>query len=220
MNRFAAIAAPLTIAALWAAVAWAGASTRPTRRAAAATQPASVGQETEERIKKLREALGMKPNENPLASAARRMGQVRDRLKKADGGLGTQEVQNQVVRDLDAIIAMMEKQSQRQGASAKQRKKQARSKARAQPKRKPSKGGAKGKQAMQDSTPTQGRAARAARGAVPRDAEKWGFLPHALREEVLQSFKEEFLPRFRMLIEEYYSTLSRRGRGDSEGTEP
>ena len=202
------------------AVAAEPAATQPAVRAPA-SRPAHRFMDTQREIQQLREALKPKKGEQPLESAARRMGEAKKRLHGADSGLRTQEVQNQIVRDLETMIALLEKMK---GGGKSSQKKQERKTRKPQPKRSPPKSSAKagkrGTRSLQDSKPTQGTAAKAAIRPVPSDAEKWGFLPETLREEVLQSFKEDFLPRYRQLLEEYYSTLSRRARTGLQETAP
>lgn len=118
------------------------------------------------------------------------------------------QVQQQVVSQLDKLIAELSKQCQgcRKGGQSPQPSQ------RSQPK--PGKSGStagRGKAAARDSNDRLDRA-----NAQPVDKgdidelvkQLWGHLPERSREQMLQSFSDEFLPKYELEIEQYYRRLS------------
>ena len=174
------------------------------------------GKELErELIQKLREHLDAKERDDPLARAGDRMRKVQRRLSEQDGGKKTREIQEQVVKDLEEAIKRMQQQRSSSGKQPQQKKtKKVLNKTRVpQPKPagaagKPKGGGRKPAKKAGKGTPRaeQRRPPKAAR------AEDWGFLPDVLRDEILQRFKEGYLPPYHELLEQYYINLSEKGK--------
>jgi hypothetical protein len=42
----------------------------------------------------------------------------------------------------------------------------------------------------------------------PFTKQVWGHLPEKLRQQAIQSYREQFMPRYSDLLKQYYSTLS------------
>ncbi|MEO1496672.1 MAG: hypothetical protein AAFV43_05935 [Planctomycetota bacterium] len=161
------------------------------------------------------------PRKNPLVEVADRM-QNAGRLL-GDGRIETAAlpIQRQVVADLDRLIAAMEQQQQGSSSAQQQPQKQQQSQ-RSESKPgagkpsggKPSSGQPKpgGRQAaMQSSgTPQGGESRDPTPSPLGADAMKaaWGHLPQRVREQVLQSTPDEFLPEYREAIEAYYRRLA------------
>ncbi len=121
----------------------------------------------------------------------------------------TVKVQRQVVAELDALIAQLEKQKpcgdcQKKGSSAKR--------ASDRPSNKPGQGNS----AARDSTDRLNQSATPpadsglANKASMRELLKnlWGHLPARSREQMLQSFSGEFLPQYELEIEQYFRRLA------------
>jgi hypothetical protein len=123
------------------------------------------------------------------------------------------DVQQQVVAQLDKLIAELSKQCKNcQGSSSSssqsQTPKQASQK---KPGGKSSTMPGRGQTAARDSTDRLGPANRRLldQGDVERMVKDlWGHLPERSREQMIQSFSEEFLPEYELEIEEYYRRLS------------
>ena len=170
---------------------------------------------------KLREHLDAKQRDDPMARAGDRMRQVQKRLAGGDGGNKTREMQKQIVNDLEEAIKRMRQQCRSPNSSNQKNKtKKVLQKAR-QPRRQPGQQAQKptgaGRQPAQQ--PGRGTVRQSeTRPAVGARAEDWGFLPDVLREEVLQRFKEGYLQAYRHLLEQYYISLSEKGR--SRATSP
>jgi hypothetical protein len=120
--------------------------------------------------------------------------------------------QQQVVTQLDKLIAELSKQCQCQGGQSptgNQPKPDQRSQSK--PGNKSGSAAGRGRTAARDSTDRLDRAS-----AKPIDKgeindlvkELWGHLPERSREQMLQSFSDEFLPKYEREIEQYYLRLS------------
>jgi hypothetical protein len=123
---------------------------------------------------------------------------------------GAGAAQQQVITQLDQLIAELSKQCQGQcnssGGSPKPQ-----SNAQKKPGSTPSSVTVRGQTAARDSSDRLG--AGSAKPATDDDVEStvkqlWGHLPARTREQMLQSFSEEFLPKYEAEIEEYYRRLS------------
>ena len=118
--------------------------------------------------------------------------------------------QNDVVSQLDKLIAELSKQCQCQGGECNKPPNQNR----ANPSRAANRHGRR----------TRQRAARESSDRLDRDSAKhqtkatsmtlvkelWGHLPERSREQMLQSFSDEFLPKYEREIEQYYQRAERR----------
>jgi hypothetical protein len=119
-------------------------------------------------------------------------------------------VQHQVVSELDKLIAELSKQCQ--GGQCKPA--EAPSKPSQRSQAKPTKSDsavARGPVAARDSTDRLDRSnAKAVDKGEIRDVVKdlWGHFPARSREQMMQSFSDEFLPKYELEIEAYYRRLS------------
>jgi len=129
-------------------------------------------------------AFGEEP---PAAAIATKMAGVTDELNKKVTGPPVQTTEKEIVRDLDALIASLEKQCEacRNGIK----------------KNKPTRG-------MDDSRIGRGT------GGIgdllnPADSGKdWGKLSGRERDRILQSMSEGFPPEYRTVLERYYRRLA------------
>jgi hypothetical protein len=119
-------------------------------------------------------------------------------------------VQKQVVAQLDELIAQLSKQCQ--GGQCEQPRQSQEQSQRSQPKpSQASKGSARGKSPARDSSDPLNRASAQPADKADIDAvvkDLWGHLPERSREQMLQSFSTEFLPKYELEIEQYYRRLS------------
>jgi hypothetical protein len=120
-------------------------------------------------------------------------------------------VQKRVVAQLDELIAELSKQcqgGQGQQSNNPSPKSSQRSEAKAS---KPRRATSPGKSPARDSSDPLNRANTQAvdKGEVDELVKQlWGHLPERSREQVLQSFSDEFLPKYELEIEQYYRRLS------------
>jgi hypothetical protein len=197
---------------------------------AAPTQPATtskVTKEIEDSLKVSTPLHGFGAAANPasqsLARVQNSMQQAQSLLTKtgADGKPDSAQlaspVQHEILSDLDKLIADLSKQcqccnGQCQGGQCDKPPK---------PGQKPGKLGAataRGRTAASDSTDRldSSSAKPVAKAEVNEMAKAlWGHLPERSREQMIQSFSDEFLPKYDLEIEQYYRRLSEE-QGESQ----
>jgi hypothetical protein len=126
-------------------------------------------------------------------------------LKQAD------DVQQDVVSQLDKLIAELSKQCKSCNSQSSSSTKPKPSHASQSKPGKSANAAASGQTAARDSTDRLN--SSTARPADNGDIEAvvkdlWGHLPERTREQMMQSFSEEFLPKYELEIEQYYRRLS------------
>jgi hypothetical protein len=158
-----------------------------------------------------------------LARVQSSMQQAQSRLTQPEAGghpgeaQSASPVQHQIISDLDKLIADLSKQcqccnGQCQGGQCDKPPK---------PGQKPGKPGAaagQGRTAARGSTDRLDRstAKPVDKGEVNEMVKNlWGHLPERSREQMLQSFSDEFLPKYELEIEQYYRRLSEE-QGESQ----
>ncbi len=165
------------------------------------------------------EDLG-KPAGNPLDGIQAKMQRAETLIGARDvsGKVGT--VQQQVVDDLDELIKKAEEQCKNNQSSkpGKLSDKQASQRSKPQPGSKPGSKAGPPQQANQNSRSAAKTSstrlgetnATGGGGRPPEELMKevWGRLPARLREQMLQSSPDEFLPEYREAIEAYYRELA------------
>lgn len=155
------------------------------------------------------EDLGETP-ENPLEQLAKRMKQSEQRMRTRDTSAETQSIQKEISDRLAQLISQAEKQGQ--PGSGKE-----------------STGGS-GKAGnpgdAESGSPKPGSAAESTRRLDRADSIEqetisvhdtirrvWGHLPEKMREQMLNSLDDEFLPKYEKLIEQYYQRLAEQPAG-------
>jgi hypothetical protein len=131
-------------------------------------------------------------------------------------------VQQGVVSELDKLIAQLSKQCQCQCQGG-QCDKPPNPNAKPKPGSKPGMAAGRGKSAARDSTDRLDRTT-----AQPVDKgdvndvvkELWGHLPERSREQMLQSFSDDFLPKYELEIEQYYRKLGEEQEKTSDVAPP
>ncbi len=153
-------------------------------------------------------AAGVAEDDDPLLNVARRMRDVEGRIAQNDSGLRTQGLQRQIIDDLDRLIEQARKSCQG-----------------SKPGSKPSKGLSSGqpKQGTGGTKPSEKPSAAGNRKTA--DGQNHGpdrqqmrtmmqqlwkvTLPPQQREQLLQqSAFDEFLPKYELMIEQYFRRLS------------
>ena len=124
--------------------------------------------------------------------------------------------QQQVIAQLDQLIAELSKQCQGQCDSSGNSPKP-QGEPQKKPGSKPSSARGRGQSAARDSSNRLGTGS--AKPQTENDVERtvkqlWGHLPERTRERMMQSFSEEFLPKYEAEIEEYYHRLSEENGAD------
>lgn len=149
---------------------------------------------------------------DPLVSVGRRMREVESLIAGQKTGQTTQELQQQIVKDLDGLIREMRQRSQSQSSSSSSQQRQGTRSGKVQ-----QPGSATGNQSQQlgqrparDSTDrlSQNKAQRPDPEALQEMMKRvWGHLPQREREQMQQSLNEQFLPQYELQIEQYFKAL-------------
>lgn len=165
-----------------------------------------------------------------LERAIQGMRDASKRMESADPGKETQALQARVVEDLEQLLKQLQqqqKQKQKQNSSQNQQQ-QDRQKLQQQ-QLDPKNSGSRQPQPSQPDAASQQRRNDPARDAQEnvtaaqraRDEEArreqmvkdvWGHLPPHLREAMMQSFKEKYLPQYEDLVRRYYEALAEKNK--------
>jgi type IV secretory pathway VirB10-like protein len=140
-----------------------------------------------------------------------------DRLSRKDTGRNTQQVQQDIVKDLEQLIAQTRQQQEQQqsssssSASAAQSQQARRSRMGQRPRPEP-----RPEPSQQTPNNTAAGGGNGGRGDKSKIADLykdvWGHLPEALRQEMDQYSREQFMAKYNELLKQYYSTIAEKGR--------
>ncbi len=158
------------------------------------------------------------------------LGRVRQTMKRAEGLLSEREraarlqaveqageVQAEVIAELDKLIAELSKQCKGQSGQSgeKDEPESQRSQAKAG---KPGQAAGRGTTAARDSSDRLDGGSQATVEKADVEAlvkELWGHLPKRAQEQMIQSFSDEFLPKYELEIEKYYQRLGEEQPGEA-----
>lgn len=154
---------------------------------------------------------------NPLTAVSEKMGAVARRIEQAKTGDETQDRQKAIFDKLGEMVEQARKQQQQsqQQQSQKRRPSPPKPQPKAQPKPKQGAGKKKTEQKKKSQPqpaprPGMGRpGSGTAEGRLHTDAEEWGALPPAIRDQLLQTRGEGFPLKYRELLRRYYRTLAK-----------
>jgi hypothetical protein len=160
---------------------------------------------------------GTAADDDPLVRLNRQMRQASDRIRSARSDEETQKLQQKIVRELDELIKQAQQQQQQKqkskSSSSSSSKTASREKIQ-QPQQQSGRPGNKpSNQPAKDSNEQLTRQeAERPDMAKMQDLLKdiWGELPPRLRQQMMQSSTEKFLPKYELLIEKYFRTLADR----------
>jgi hypothetical protein len=170
------------------------------------------GADLNEQLQRELGAAAEKEDDNPLLNIARTMFQVRQRMTQTDAGPATLNLQKQIVADLDLLINQARKSAGQCSSSSSNSQQPSAQK----PNASPPKPGA-------NASKKPGNKPATASSPRPPDSQSrkpdmeemrammnnlWGELPPHVREQMLQSPVEEFIPKYEQLIEDYFRELS------------
>ena len=168
----------------------------------------------EDPLQQLRRELGA-PAEgdgaNPLLDIARRMRTVQRLVARTESGTQTQETQTGIVTTLEQLIAQAKKKCGQCKPSDKPSQKVSSSKPGPKPGKPKPKPGNPDAKPSRDSKATPGKATarRPDMGQMQSLVKKiWGELPDTTRQQMFEPLVEEFLPKYELLIEEYFRRLA------------
>ncbi len=161
------------------------------------------------------------------------MREAQKRITAADTSGETQKIQQQVVKDLQDLLAMLKKQQSRhQGQSQSRKRDQNQQQSERQKmqkdqndpqnsrsKKNSDKSGdprdsrrndGKSADSQERTDPARVAAEKARRAQMVKDV--WGHLPPHVREAMLNSVSEKYLPKYEELVKKYYEALAEQNR--------
>ncbi len=172
------------------------------------------GADLSEQLKRELGAAAEKEDDNPLANIARGMMAVRQRMLQTDAGPATRALQKQIIDDLDRLIQQVRKSTGQSSSSASQQEQiSQRGPGESPPGKSGKEGGQKtGNKSTTKTSPSAPTDSRARKPDMQEMQEMikdlWGELPAQVRQQMLQTPIEEFVPKYENLIEDYYRKLS------------
>ena len=175
-------------------------------------------------MRELRRELGpaaVPEEDSPLLEIARRMRDVEGLIGQAESGPKTQGLQGQIVANLQELIKQARSRAKQCKSSQCNPNAVAARRKVSQPAKKPAAGQGKPnpKPATSSDAPPGTAAARRPDMDQMKEVLKrlWGELPEKAREQMLQLPVEEFLPKYELLIEQYFQRLAEEpGAGKDE----
>jgi len=179
-----------------------------------ATRPDPEGKNANDIERQLLRELGpaaVSEEKNPLLGVARWMREVEGLIAQTESGPKTQGLQKEIVANLEELIKKARSQCKKCGSSQCSSKVASRRQVR-QPQAKPSPGRAKPSQKPVSEPATKPGVGEA--GGLSQSERKelikavWGELPEAEREQMLQWAGDQFLEKYRPLIEQYFKRLA------------
>src|SRR5262245_39426890 len=188
----------------------------------------------------------VEPEQDPkeiIGRISKNIDSTKDRLAQKDAGDGTQQLQRDIVKDLDALIEQSNRQQQQQQQQdqnqqqdqsdqssksrqqrqqqASQRKNSGQQKQQASAQRKTQSGQQKPQSQQQQANgqkPGAGGMGGKKSDAPNADLYKdiWGHLPEKFRKEMDAYARVEFMSKYNDLLQQYYNRLSEKGRAKGE----
>jgi len=155
---------------------------------------------------------------DPFVRVNRQMRKVESLIAQRKFDPGTRQLQQKIVHDLEELIKNMQQQKSSSPSSESKSQQQTASRDKVkQP------GGEKGKSGAQDSdqpakeSSEQLRQRKAQQAALDQMQDLlgkgvWGQLPQKARDQMLQSSSDQFLPKYQLLIEEYFKAIANQGQ--------
>jgi len=167
------------------------------------------------------EDFGAEKPSNPLIEIGERMQKVRERLAAGDASKEVQAEEQAIIEQIGKLMEQAQQQQKKQSKSP-----NSTPSTKPQPKpgdmgKEPAPAGegdpnTTSKKPADDSTERVGAAKSDAGGTVPREVlvkKAWGHLPPRLRERLINTPVDRFLPEYEQLIEDYFRRLAEE-RGD------
>jgi outer membrane biosynthesis protein TonB len=160
--------------------------------------------------------------DNPMYDVANDMGLAARRLGEGKTDDTTQDVQEKIIEKLDKLIEQARKESEKQPQGGKGDSKQRKPEPKPQPKPSPEEQQKEAERQKQEKKPMTAEEKKKSErpgigrpgegepsGKMQTDAEEWGNLPPAIRDQLLQSQGEGFPLKYRELLRRYYLELSK-----------
>lgn len=186
----------------------AGATEKPAN--APAEKPALDDLLNEELLRELGSDLEEDDADSPLGKVGRAMRRVEQLVSQTRSDEPTQDLQNQIVKDLDQLLQAARQRQQQKSKSSSGNQQASREPAGKQPGTGGQPGGASNQPAQESNDSLQNRTATRPDPAAMRDLlrDLWGHLPEHERQMVINSTIERFLPKYELMIEAYFQRLA------------
>ena len=174
-----------------------------------------LAQAKDEIIPTRRKTKQRQGKQNPLYDVADEMDTAARRLAEVKTDDTTQDVQKRIIKKLDYLIELARQQSQQppKGGDGEKKKRQQQKRPQPKPGGKQQKKAGKPKQSQsqqKSNRPGFGPGAKGeGSGKLHTDAEEWGNLPPAIRDQLLQTQGEGFPLKYRELLRRYYRQLAK-----------
>ena len=156
-------------------------------------------------------STGADDESNPIAAVTKKMRQVQQLMEHAKSDTQTRQLQGEIVTRLDPLTKQQpsssssSNQPQDQQAQERQKMEQSQQAGGQKPNDSPAKDSSEQLRNRKNE-----KVDMANMQQMLKDV--WGQLPPRLREQMLQSGVEQFLPKYELLIEEYFKTLAEQGK--------
>ncbi len=170
--------------------------------------------------RKLLEALGGEPEtaeeEDALSRVGRKMRRAKSLLERTQAAAEVEKLQKRIVTDLDELIRQANRRRSSSSAAAQSEQQTASRQRVSQPQQ--AAGGAQGAGQDQPAADSTARVGETEPHRPDMEAMKqlvkdlWGHLPDREREQMMQSFADQFLPKYELMIEEYFKRLAEESR--------
>jgi hypothetical protein len=169
-------------------------------------------------------AAAEKEDQHPLRNIAQSMTEVQRRMSQNDAGPATLAIEKQIIADLDLLIDHARNSSGKSALNASAIQQSPAGDLNTPPNFQPSANETQkpGKQPAAQSSPTApGSQARKAdlQETQSRMKKLWGELPANVRQQMLQTPVEQFVPEYEGLIEDYFRNLSDEKMKDESRTQ-
>jgi hypothetical protein len=155
-----------------------------------------------------------KASDNPLVRLSRQIRDAERRLREADSGEQTQEMQRKIVDDLEKLIAQIEQQQQQQQQSKSSKPgppQPGEKKPSPQQKQQKQPGDPNDKPSDSNEQLANRKNEKPQTGRLKDMLEKvWGELPERQRQDVMQASFDDFPAKYQYVIEEYFKQLLKR----------
>lgn len=155
--------------------------------------------------------------DDPLLRAGRRMRDAEEKLARLDAAKATRELQEKALADLEELLKQAQNNNN-QNQNQQQKKKSQKKKSSRQQQRQPQLSQAQKQQQQQNQSQQQDKqsAKKESKGRANREnmlsanerKDVWGHLGEMLRQELIQHAKEDYLPKYRQMLEDYYETIA------------
>ena len=167
----------------------------------------------EELLRELGQDVDLVNDHDPLDRIGNRMRSAEERINLGDLSEATHMLQEAIVHDLDDLIKQFQRRRRRSTrGSGKTEQPRRRSQVRTAPKNESKLPAGSPSRPARDASERQGRGGvdkvDMAEMTVLIKEEVWGHLPERTQQQMLQSFGEQFLPKYEIQIEKYFRRLA------------